>query len=105
MAQLDRKEAIRLFRIRLITFTLSLVFILAFFVFTYFTLNTGYGTHHIHIFIIGFTVLIVAAIATGIETIMLTRSAISLFSGKNINEMKPDEMSQTIERLRVLRKK
>ena len=29
MAQLDRKEAIRLFRIRLITFTLSLVFIYA----------------------------------------------------------------------------
>jgi hypothetical protein len=68
-------------------------------------MNTGYAVHHLHIFITGFTVFIIAAVATGIETIILTRTAISLFSGKNINEMKPEEVSQAIARLRILRKK
>ena len=105
MAKLDRREAVRLFRIRLVTFFLSLVFIVGFFIFTYFTLNTGYADSHLHIFITGFTVLIVAALGTGIETVILTRSAISLFTGKNINELKPDEASQAIARLRILIKK
>ncbi|WMT51105.1 MAG: hypothetical protein RE471_09020 [Ferroplasma sp.] len=105
MARLDRREAVRLFRIRLVSFSLSLAFIVGFFIFTYFTLNTGYADRHLHIFITGFTVLIVAALGTGVETIILTRTAISLFTGKNINELKPDEASQAIARLRILIKK
>jgi hypothetical protein len=105
MAKLDRNEAVRLFRLRLITFSLSLILILSFFVFTYFTLNTGYATHHLHIFILGFTVLVVAAIATGIETMILTRTAISMFTGKAMNDLKPDEVSEAIQRLRILSKK
>ena len=46
MARLDRREAVRLFRIRLVSFSLSLVFIVGFFIFTYFTLNTGYADRH-----------------------------------------------------------
>ena len=105
MVKLNRREAVRLFRIRLVTFFLSLVFIVGFFIFTYFTLNTGYADSHLHIFITGFTMLIVAALGTGIETVILTRSAISLFTGKNINELKPDEASQAIARLRILIRK
>ncbi|ARD85287.1 MULTISPECIES: hypothetical protein [Ferroplasma] len=105
MAQLDRNGAVRLFRLRLVTFSLSLIFILSFFIFTYFTLNTGYAARHLHIFITGFTVLVVAAIGTGIETVILTRAAISKFTGKNMNDLKPDEVSQAIQRLRILRQK
>ncbi|WP_337860620.1 hypothetical protein [Ferroplasma sp.] len=105
MAKLDRTEAVRLFRLRLVTFSLSLLLIISFFLFTYFTLNTGYAVHHIHIFIVGFTVLIVATIGVSVETIILTRSAISMFTGKNMNELKPDEVSQALQRLRVLVKK
>ena len=105
MAKLDRQEAVRLFRMRLVTFSLSLIFIVGFFIFTYFTLNTGYADSHLKIFITGFTVLIVAALGTGVETVILTRTAVSLFTGKNINELKPDESSQAIARLRVLIKK
>jgi hypothetical protein len=105
VTKLDRKEAVRLFRLRLITFYLSIALILSFFLFTYFTLNTGYAVHHVHIFIEGFIVLIVATIGISIETIVLTRSAISMFTGKNMNELNSDEVSQAIQRLRILIKK
>ena len=39
----------------------------------------------------------------GIETVILTRAAISKFTGKNMNDLKPDEVSQAIQRLRILR--
>ncbi len=105
MPQQNTGKAIKLFKYRIFTFSISLLLIISFFGFTYYTLNTGYAVHHIHMFFLGFSILVIGAIATSIETIIITRTSVSLYSGKEFTSLEPQQVSAIIQKLRDLKNK
>ncbi|MEM0139394.1 MAG: hypothetical protein QXZ44_02095 [Ferroplasma sp.] len=100
MARQDIARAQKLFHFRMITFSLSLILIVLFFIFTYYSLNFGYAVHHARIFFMGFSILVIASIATAVETIIITRTSISLYSGKEFNMLTPQQIAAVIQKLK-----